>query len=374
MSDTETQEGKDSASSPPEQAADEQVETHPPHKKRRRSGKFVRFFFWLVLLGLLASGYWYYLHPRVLDFISQYQALEENVADTQDGLTSIQEVITQVRQQLNQQQAVFPQYESALAATQNELASLAERLRDVESSRSGDWVVAEAQYLVRLANQKLLIGTDVRSAIELLNDADNLLFELGYPEARTARQALANDILRLEQVDEVDYQGIYFRLSGLIGLVNELPLPEIESLDDGSGELDSESALSGWRRWWQAVVTRLEPFFIIRRDTEAEIILSSEQLELQKLRVQILLHEAQLGLMSAEQEIYQDSLGRAAELIESLFAGVDEADNLVGQLDSLAEREVQIEVPEITASLRAVQDLVDYLRNNPSSLGGSATN
>lgn len=366
MSDTEKEENQESASSSPAENVDEKVDA-APKVKRRRSGRFIRFLFTLVVLTALAAGYWYYLHPRVLEFVGEYEILESNVFSVQEDVSSTQDALASLQQQLNQQQSQFPRYESALSATQNELASLAERLRNVESSRTGDWVVAEAQYLVRLANQKLLIGTDIRSAIELLDDADTLLFELGYPEARNARQALANDILQLQQVDEVDYQGIYFRLSGLIALVSELPLPEIQSLEDGTADDADESALSGWRRWWQAAVSRLEPFFILRRDSDAGLMLSNEQLELQKLRVQILLHEAQLGLMSSEQEIYRSSLDRSAQLIEQYFGEVGDADNLIDQIDLLSQRQMSIEVPEITGSLRAVQDLVEYLRTNPAN-------
>jgi uroporphyrin-3 C-methyltransferase len=248
---------------------------------------------------------------------------------------------------------------------------MAARLREVESSRSGDWVVAEAQYLVRLANQKLLIGTDIAGAVELLGDADTLLFQLGYPEARRAREALANDMVRLEQVPELDYQGIYFRLSSLIALVNDLPFPPIQSL--GVDENLSGAGLDqmGWRRWWQALVSRLQPFFIIRRDAEAGFMMTNEQLELQKLRIQILLHEAQLGLMSTEQEIYRESLDRAAQLVEENFGATADATTLVTQIRALAAREVRLDVPDITASLRAVQDLGDSLRANPPAAAGN---
>lgn len=367
MSDNEIKESQDSASPPTESTVDEQGQVEQPEKKRPRRGRFGRLFLVLILLASLGAGYWLYAHPRIVLLVEQYRELENSLVSVQLELLNTQDAVSVVRQRMDQQQNSLSGYEAALGATGNELASVAERLRDVESSRSGDWVVAEAQYLVRLANQKLLIGTDVGSAIELLGDADNLLFELGYPEARNAREALANDILQLEQVDEVDYQGIYFRLSGLIALVNDLPLPEIQSLAES--QADDEPVLSGWRRWWRAAVSRLEPFFIVRRDSGATLMLSNEQLELQKLRVQILLHEAQLGLMSAEPEIYRDSLDRGALLIEESFGDVDEADNLIDQLHALASREVQVDVPEITASLRAVQDLVDYLRTNPSASG-----
>lgn len=365
MSDTETKESQDSASSPPEPTADEQNKAEQPPIKRQRSGRLGRLFLLIVLFALLAVGYWFYLHPRLVIFAEQFRELESGLVSAQVELLGAQDAVSMIRQQFDRQQEALSGYESALAATQNELAAMAERLRDVESSRSGDWVVAEAQYLVRLANQKLLIGTDIGSAVELLDDADELLFELGYPEARSARQALASDILRLEQVRQVDYQGIYFRLSGLVSLVSDLPMPEIQSLEDDIGADEVVSDQPGWKRWWQSFVSRLEPFFIIRRDSDAETMLSSEQLELQKLRVQILLHEAQLGLMSTEQEIYRDSLESAMTLVGEFFGESDQAERLIDQIEALASMNVQIEIPQITASLRALQDLGDYLRTNP---------
>ena len=363
MSDTEHRDNQEPTDSPEASAGQESPEAAEPPVRRRGAGRFFRLLLWLVVLGGLGAGYWYYLQPRAAEFVDQYQQLQDDLAATQSDLQQTQQELSLVGQQLNQQQARVPQLQSALSATQNELASLAERLRGVETSRTGDWVVAEAQYLVRLANQKLIIGTDIASAVGLLEDADELLFELGYPEARRAREALASDIVRLEQVQEVDYQGIYFRIASLISLVNDLPLPAIESLEAGATAEADEAALSGWRRWWRTLVDRLEPFFVIRRDSAPVLMQTLEQLELQKLRVQLLLHEAQLGLMAAEQEIYRASLDQAAQLVETQFGETSQATSLIGQLRQLASRNVSTEVPEITASLRALQDLGDFLRN-----------
>jgi len=369
MSETDTHESQQTADVPAAKDADDPAPAQTSTVTRRRSGWLVPLLVLLAFFALLGSGYWYYLHPAILDYVEEYEDLRGDVLVAQSELRDTEATIADVTARLAQQQDALPDIEAALVATRNELAAMAARLREVESSRSGDWVVAEAQYLVRLANQKLLIGTDIAGAVELLGDADTLLFQLGYPEARRAREALANDMVRLEQVPELDYQGIYFRLSSLIALVNDLPFPPIQSL--GVDENLSGAGLDqmGWRRWWQALVSRLQPFFIIRRDAEAGFMMTNEQLELQKLRIQILLHEAQLGLMSTEQEIYRESLDRAAQLVEENFGATADATTLVTQIRALAAREVRLDVPDITASLRAVQDLGDSLRANPPAAG-----
>ncbi len=351
------------ADSPTESPSTTAEVTHAARSSgRARGGRGLLLgLFWVLVLAGVGFAAWYYLVPQVQRYQDELTGLRADLLSVASQVAENEERQAELGQNLTNQQQSLSAVQSALEATQNELAALAARLRTVENARTGDWVVAEAQYLVRLASQKLLIGRDTASALRLLADADNLLFELGYPEARQAREALAGDMVRLRQVAAVDYQGVHFRLSGLIGLVNDLPPPAIPQLTNAAPAGDAPAA-SGWRHWLRLIAQRLEPFFIVRRGSERRDLIASEEVELQKLRVQILLNEAQLGLMATEQEIYRDSLERAAAILGDFFAQSAGSAALQEQLRELASREVRADIPEITASERALQDLLETLR------------
>jgi uroporphyrin-3 C-methyltransferase len=84
---------------------------------------------------------------------------------------------------------------------------------------------------------------------------------------------------------------------------------------------------------------------------------------LEKTRIQVLLHEAQLALLSGQQDIYRDSLNQAAQLSESFFATGNNRGNLIRQLDVLAAEPVTLDAPDIAQSLRAVEQLTETLRS-----------
>ncbi len=348
-----------SAKHAPESSTNKQKK--PKHATARSSWGW-RFLSLLILIAVAGAGYWYGYLPQqdlaaqVEDLQKQLNNLGSDIRDTDLDLAQVQDTLADADVMIDSR------LQSGLGGLQNEILAMAQRLRQVESSRSGDWVIAEVQYLVRLASQKLLVSRDTLSAAQLLREADQLLFELGYPEARPARAALASDVLRIEAIDQIDYQGIYFRLSGLIRLVGDMPLPEIQSIaEDPAAE---EENPSGWRGWWRSLLRQLDRFVIIRSaDSTQGRMLGSAQAALEKTRIQVLLHEAQLALLSGQQDIYRDSLNQAAQLSESFFATGNNRGNLIRQLDVLAAEPVTLDAPDIAQSLRAVEQLTETLRS-----------
>ena len=77
------------------------------------------------------------------------------------------------------------------------------------------WKTAEVEYLLRVANQRVLMERDVKGALGLLKSADGLLSELDDYAMHDVRAALAEEILRLEQFVSADVSGIFLRLEAV---------------------------------------------------------------------------------------------------------------------------------------------------------------
>ena len=101
-------------------------------------------------------------------------------------------------------------------------AGVAESLAAIQSrmgTSSQDWVYAEVEYLVRMANQRVLMEQDANSALQLLRSADEIIRETDGLTAHGLREALARDIAALKAVGSPDIQGVYLELSALVSQV-----------------------------------------------------------------------------------------------------------------------------------------------------------
>ena len=81
---------------------------------------------------------------------------------------------------------------------QEQQDSNARELEQLASANQQDWLLAEAEYLLRLANQRLHLERDWNSALSMLQAADNVLAETHNPRTKAVRAAIAKEIPALK--------------------------------------------------------------------------------------------------------------------------------------------------------------------------------
>src|SRR5690606_13583940 len=121
------------------------------------------------------------------------------------------QLIGQLRQQLAQQGQTIQQLEQQLAALQRNVTPQGNRLSQLGNASREDWQLAEADYLLRLANQRLMLEQDSRAALGLLQQVDTIVRDGDLPHLYGVRQQLARDITELKLAENVDREGIYLR-------------------------------------------------------------------------------------------------------------------------------------------------------------------
>ena len=192
----------------------------------------------------------------------------KTLEDSQPALQSGQE---QLQSQIARQQARLTETIQNLSPVDQQIEALQQRndrllnridvlsrhVRELAGSNRDGWQLAEVEYLLRLANQKLLMTSDVISARALLRDADTILLELDDYSLFPIREALAEDLAVLRMVPHLDQEGIYLRLSALSRQVAVLPLlqpegfnkPEPDSQTEAvsTETLLAETENSGWQ-------------------------------------------------------------------------------------------------------------------------------
>ena len=114
--------------------------------------------------------------------------------------------------QKNQQQ-VATLSRKKITTINQQVDSNSRRLMLVANTTSDDWQMAEVEYLLRLASQRLLIAKDDRTALNLLASADTIIVSLADPSWFDLRTAIAADRLAIASVDNIDVDGLFLRLS-----------------------------------------------------------------------------------------------------------------------------------------------------------------
>ncbi|MDF5281328.1 heme biosynthesis operon protein HemX, partial [Vibrio parahaemolyticus] len=170
-----------------------------------------------------------------------------------------------------------------------------------------DWLLAEADYLVKLAGRKLFLEHDVESATQLMESADQRIAALNDPSLVKLRKAMANDITKLRTIPLIDRDGLVLRLTALQQQVDKLPLanallPEAEAVENT--EVSEDIA-----NWQDNLMTSLKDFsenFITFRTRDGNVIplLSPEQHFYLKENIKAKLETAIKAVYQEQGEIY----------------------------------------------------------------------
>ena len=124
-----------------------------------------------------------------------------------------QQLLENVQAQLQQQQRATQMQQDTLAATveqqlaeqqdevQNAMNEMAQRVDNtaarvlaLSSVNRDDWKIAEAEYLLRLANQRVLLERNSGNAVALAQNVDEILRDLNDPDLFPVRKALAREM------------------------------------------------------------------------------------------------------------------------------------------------------------------------------------
>lgn len=334
-----------------------------------KSGKLGLLALVLVVLLALVVVVLGYLGWQKLE---RQQAQLSQVSANRSSLSELESRVgdlDQSRQQtLNMMRGEFDQYRQNLDKT---LDKVLEELAQQQQADPREWLHAEAEYLLRLANQRLQLERDVNGAKALLNAADNRLREADNPALVPIRRAIQSELAALDSVPVIDRTGIYLALMAQQEQLARLPLKQdIEEIAAGKGDA---KPTGGWREQLATLGRELKDLVTVRRhDQPLEALITPEQESYLRQNVRLLLEQAQLALLKSEPKLYQASLDKARELIEGYYAtDNDGVANSLEKLQSLRDKNVRPELPDISESSQLLKRFIEQRFGNADGSGGS---
>ena len=229
-------------------------------------------------------------------------------------------------------------------------------LNNAEQTKNDDWTVAEAQYLVKLANDNLQIGDNIPLVINLLQTADKELQNSTNPKLDAIRKALAEDLMNVKAIPQIDVTGIYLRLSALNDQVNQLPLPT--KRPDSAAISASSEQTTWWRRGLQNTWLALQKIVVVRYNQPGvRPFILPEQQEFLYQNIHAMYGQAMSALVHRQPEIYRASLRQAQQWIQKYFLADSSVTTAqLKELDELQKIDIRPSLPAVTASLQAFHD------------------
>lgn len=265
----------------------------------------------------------------------------------------------QANNQLQQQQLL-----QRIDNLQQQLSSQQKRLQSLSTTDRDDWLLAEAEYLMRLAHQRLLMGKQRDSAMQLLTAADAIIKDLDDHALYSVREALANDMANLRAEVTLDLEGHYLALAALAQQAEQLPL--IQSLQLSLPKPEVPVAQSWQQRLavgFQAALDKLSGYIQInRRDDIYKPLLAPEYEAAVRQNVRLMFEQAQMASLAGKQKLYEDSLSKVDHWLATYFT-LDKVstDAVLAQLQHLKLQQVAISLPDISGSLRALKAYVENI-------------
>ena len=250
------------------------------------------------------------------------------------------------------------------------------QLKNTIGTSSEDWLVAEAEYLIRLANQKVLMEADAKSAEALLVAADEIIANAQGIVAFDLRRAIAEDVAKLRGVAALDVEGIFVTIGALVKQVDELQQRQLQFSampQDQGGQVEaSTDFLSRIEFLLSKIAHKLSNLVDYRNDGEVITpILPPEEEYYLRQNLTMTLRLAQLGLLRSNQQIYQDSLNDAKGWVEKYFdAGKSTSKSMVRTIEKLSQISVKQDMPDVSGSLREIKRLmVGFYGASPRQVG-----
>jgi len=360
----------------------------PARKTERRGGASFALIC-MVLIALAAAGWagW-----RQLELQKELDALRADMAALQKSSASSSNQFAEVQQRQQEldaalqetSQQTLEQTQQELAASRAEVSAQAEQLNAVRQQlatvnqqiaaveqqvaaaqlqaserQTGGAPLAEAEMLLRFAQQRLQLARDTATAVDLYLAADEVLRTVDDPAVFRVRETLARELAALQATGGVDVPGLFARLGELAARVDNFNVVAEGSVQDFSvtpTAADDDAPAPGW---WNSMKQTLGEYFVVTQST-ADIVPqlnAAEQFQLRAL-VQLHIEQARLALLRAEPQVYQRALDDAIATARRWLRGdAGSLEDFVASLESARDAPIVVELPALDETLSALRQL-----------------
>ncbi|WP_235507015.1 uroporphyrinogen-III C-methyltransferase [Cobetia sp. UCD-24C] len=339
--------------------------TPPPGEPQGKKSKAGSIALILVIVLAIVVAVLAWFGWQRLNALPDAQGLDKQVSE------SVTQQVGQVSSKVDGLSSTLEKNESRVSELDKRLSSesqdteqalnkVLEELSKSQQTDARDWHYAEAEYLLRLANQRLQLERDVNGADALLENADARIAAANNPALLPVRKAIQSELASLDSVPRVDRSGIYLALLAEQEQLARLPLKQ--DVAEIAAKVENDAVpTGGWQQQLARFGNELKDLVTVRRHDEAlEALITPEQESYLRQNVRLVLEQAQLALLKEEPKLYQAAIDKAITLVNGYYdTKTDGVQNAVAKLEELKSKTIRPELPDISASLSKLRELIE---------------
>ena len=345
---------------------------------RSRSGFWFGIIILLIIIGIAGAGFYLFTQLReqqadlggelnkgdlqLIELSKQLSGYQSQLSSLQSQIATVQADIAGKNSHFTKTLADFSQlHNEKLDNTRKELNSAVQQVQRQLGKTRGDWLIADAEYLLSVANQRLHLVGDVNTTREALEAADQRLRESGDAAAFKVREQITKDIALLNSVKVPDIVGMYASIQTLEDQIDKLALflPYAGKALTPSTEVhDHADKTEGAHELLDGMLDKLEGVVTIRHtDQPIKSILTLEQVEFIREQLRVKLEMVKIALVQNNEPLYQASLADAKKWTEQHFTKNAEARSFIAELDRFNAIKIRSQFPDISLSLKMLRDI-----------------
>ncbi|MCP4486672.1 MAG: hypothetical protein GY820_05030 [Gammaproteobacteria bacterium] len=334
----------------------EQAENDTPvQPARRRSLPWFGLLNFLLILGLIAAaGYYWQLQQKTeVEKQAAFNALKNQIASkaessqVESGLRPLESGLATITQRIATQQQ-----------QQQDLQDSTEQLYKLFGRDQNGWQLAEVEYLMRIAQHKLILENDFEGAALTLQAASDRIASTGDPGLLPVRVKISDEIAELKTRSRADLVGMTLKLAQLARQIRSLkPGFQPDIVEPAKAEPESDAAAEAdfvdWVRAFLGSQVKIEPDTELPPiQTETLIINVNETLE-DNLKL------TRWSVLERDVVQYRRLMKQNIELFRQYY-NLDDAANhdFLSQLEALQKAEIKPEKPDILGSLEMLRKII----------------
>ncbi len=325
-----------------------------PTKTGRGFPWFGLFNFLLILCLTGAAAYYWQLQQKTeaekqsaFDQLKRQVSSKAESSQIQSNLRPLESGLAEITSRIEQ-----------LQKHQKDLQASSEKLYELFGRDENSWQLAEVEYLMRIAQHKLILENDFEGAAITLQAASDRIATTGDMGLLPVRVKISDEIAELKTRRRADLVGMTLKLSQLGQQVRRLK-PGFQAQIDTAADTDSLAVPSEDLSVEERVRTFLSSLVSVKRDTgmaptktEALIINVDEKLE-DNLKL------TRWAVLERDAFQYQRLMKENIALFKQ-FYNLDDAANhdFYSQLQALQKAEIKPEKPDINGSLDMLRKII----------------
>lgn len=333
----------------------QKTKTQPPAaQKPRRIPLLAITALLLAAAAVGGCGYLWYT------FMQMHEQTAGEVSELRKSLRTLDDhpTVIELKQRVAEHDARLTTEFAALQKHIDSIEQAFDVTQQVVNRDQRGWIVAEVEYLMRLAIIRLRLMRDIRGATEALITADQRLHDLADPAVLKVREILARDITALKSLNVPDIHGAALRLLSITDRLSLLPAakqPHPETLVKAPPEtvvvVPEPWYVEAWRKFFSSL-----GFSRVDAPVGASA-LRNELFYVEQL-IRLELEAARQALIRLDKTDFGKRILTARSLLDEHYnRNHEQVILLKADLTALLEANLFPELPDISASLAALQKL-----------------